>query len=373
MNVVIVGAGIIGCATAYELASRGARVTVVDPRGPGRGGATRASAGVLAPYIEGHSQELLKLGSRSLGHYDNFIARVSADAGQSVEYRRTGTLQVALDEQESQELSREARQLQANQVAHSFLEGDAVRQIEPSLAPAIAAALLVPEHGYVGVASFTTALVEASSRHGATFANADVRRIDRLRDHSGRAQGPPLRLTTSAGTLDADAVVLAAGSWSGGMSMAPALPPPVRPIRGQLVHLQFPAPPVSRVIWGSRGYLVPWQDGSLLVGATSEDVGFDERATAAGVQGLLECAGELVPASRSARFVEVRVGLRPLTTDELPVIGASSTMRGVYYATGHYRNGVVLAPLTALMMADLILDGRQRPEHQAVRPDRFGL
>lgn len=364
VNVVIVGAGVIGCATAYELASRGARVTVVDPRGPGLG-ATRASAGVLAPYIEGHSHELLKLTSCSLGHYDNFIARVSADARRPVEYRRTGTLQVALDGQESQELARAARRLDASQIPHTFLEGDAVRQSEPSLAPGIAAALLVPEHGYVGVAALMSALVEASSHHGVTFPVAEVRRIDRA------AAG--LELITSAGTIAADTVVLAAGSWSAGVSMAPALPPPVRPIRGQLIQLQFPKPPVSRVIWGSRGYLVPWEDGSLLVGATSEDVGFDERATAAGVQGLLERAGELVPASRNARFVEVRVGLRPLTTDELPVIGASSTMRGVYYATGHYRNGVMLAPLTAVMMADLLLDGQQRPEHDAVRPDRFGL
>jgi glycine oxidase len=130
---------------------------------------------------------------------------------------------------------------------------------------------------------------------------------------------------------------------------------------------------MSHVIWGTRGYLVPWRDGSVLVGATSEDVGFDERSTASGVQGLLESAGELVPATRLARFEEVRVGLRPLTADELPVIGASSTMPGVYYATGHYRNGVLLAPLTALIVADLLLDGRERPEHAAVRPDRFGL
>ena len=108
---------------------------------------------------------------------------------------------------------------------------------------------------------------------------------------------------------------------------------------------------MSYVIWGTRGYLVPWRDGSVLVGATSEDVGFDERSTASGVQGLLESAGELVPATRLARFEEVRVGLRPLTADELPVIGASSTMPGVYYATGHYRNGVLLAPLTALCSA----------------------
>ncbi len=139
------------------------------------------------------------------------------------------------------------------------------------------------------------------------------------------------------------------------------------------MHLRFPEPPVSHVIWGTRGYLVPWLDGSLLVGATSEDVGFDERSTASGVQGLLQSAGDLVPATRTARFEEVRVGLRPLTDDELPVIGASSTMPGVYYATGHYRNGVLLAPVTALIVADLLLDGRERPEYAAVRPDRFGL
>ena len=358
------GGGIIGHAVAYELASRGVRVRVIDPRGPGQG-ATRASAGVLAPHIEGHSEELLRLASCSLGHYDSFVARVAADSQQPIEYRRTGTLQVAQDEQESQELSRAARRLEISQVSHTLLEGDAVRHLEPALGPGITAALLVPHHGYVGVAALMSALVEASSRHGVTCSVAGVQRIERA------ARG--LELTTTAGTITADAVVVAAGSWSGGISMAPGAPPPVRPIRGQLVHLRFPEPPVSRVIWGTRGYLVPWQDGSLLVGATSEDVGFDERATAAGVQGLLERAGELVPAARTARFVEVRVGLRPLTADELPVIGASSTMRGVYYATGHYRNGVLLAPLTALMMADLMLDGRERQEHAAVRPDRFGL
>jgi glycine oxidase len=364
VNVTIVGAGIVGCATAYELASRGARVRVVDPRGTGQG-ATRASAGVLAPYIEGHSETLLRLASCSLGHYDSFIARVAADAQQSIEYRRTGTLQVAQDEQEAQELARAARRLERDQVPHTFLEGDAVRHLEPALATGIAAALLVPAHGYVGVATLMSALVVASSRHGATFSTAKVQRIDRTSDG--------VDVTTPTETIAADAVVVAAGSWSAGVPMRPASPPPVRPIRGQLVHLQFPEPPVSRVIWGARGYLVPWQDGSLLVGATSEDVGFDERATAAGVQGLLERAGELVPAARTARFVGVRVGLRPLTSDELPVIGASSTMPGVYYATGHYRNGVLLAPLTALIMADLLLDGRERQEYEAVRPDRFGL
>jgi glycine/D-amino acid oxidase-like deaminating enzyme len=168
----------------------------------------------------------------------------------------------------------------------------------------------------------------------------------------------------------ADPVVIAAGSWSSGISPAPA---PVRPIRGQLLHVDFDRAPLARVVWGSRAYLVPWEDGSLLVGATSEDVGFDERATDDGVRQLLDGAAGLVPAVAGAPLREVRVGLRPATADELPIIGASSTMRGVYYATGHYRNGVLLAPLTALMVADLVLDGRERAELALTRPGRFGL
>lgn len=364
MNVTIVGAGIVGCAVAYELASRGARVRVVDPRGAGQG-ATRASAGVLAPYIEGHSAALLTLGSCGLGHYDSFVARVAAAAGQPVEYRRIGTLQVAVDEGEVPELSQAVQRLEHDHVPHSYLDGEAARRLEPALARSVCAALLIPQHGYVRASTFMSALVEASSRHGVTFSLTQVEHISRA--------GERIHVATSSGVVPSEVVVVAAGSWSGRLSMTPALPPPVRPIRGQLLHLRFPKAPIARIIWGARGYLVPWQDSSVLVGATSEDVGFDESATVEGVQGLVEHGTELVPAVRHGRFEDVRVGLRPATTDELPIVGASSTMPGVYYATGHFRNGVLLAPLTALMVADLVLDGRERPELALVRPDRFGL
>ena len=346
MNVTVVGAGVIGCAAAYELASRGARVRVVDPRRPGQG-ATRASAGVLAPYIEGHSDALLKLAACSLGHYDDFIARVAADAGRPIEYRRIGTLQVACDDAETNELARAADRLLLARVPHSWLDGDEARRLEPALAPVVQAALLIPQHAYVGAAALMSALVDAAARHGVTFEVSQIERID-----------------PAAGA----ATVIAAGSWSGRVS-----PAPVRPIRGQLLHLGFPHAPVAHIVWGTRAYLVPWQDGSVLVGATSEDVGFDERSTPEGTRQLLDRAAELVPAIADARLQEVRVGLRPATADELPIIGASSTMRGVYYATGHYRNGVLLAPLTAAMVADLVLDGRERGELAFVRPDRFGL
>ena len=364
MTVTVVGAGIVGCAVAYELASRGARVRVVDPRGVGQG-ATGASAGVVAPYIEGHSKPLLRLTSCSLGQYDSFVARVSADARRPVEFRRTGTLEVACTEQEAHQLAQAVRSLEEAGVSHVLADGESARKLEPALAGGITAALLVPEHGCVGVATLMSALGEAMSHHGVALSIDSVQRIARGdRD---------LQVETSTATFAADAVVIAAGCWSGGVAMAPAVPPPVRPVRGQLLHLRFPEAPISRVIWSARGYLVPWQDGSVLVGATSEDVGFDESATVAGVRELLEHARELVPVVETARFDGVRTGLRPASADELPIVGASSTMRGVYYATGHYRNGVLLAPLTAAMVADLVLDRRERPELALVRPDRFGL
>jgi glycine oxidase len=363
VNVTIVGAGIVGYAVAYELVSRGADVRLIDPRGSGQG-ATRASAGILAPYIEGHSPELRRLGLCSLGQYENFVGRVAADAQRPVECRRTGTLQVARTDDEARALEETARALARCGASHTWVDGDGARRHEPSLAARVCAGLFVSEGGYVGVATFMTALEEACRRRGARIDALPVERIERadgVRVHAGQHR------------IDSDAVIIAAGSWSGGIPMAPAVAPPVRPIRGQLLHLRLAAPPLSRVVWGAAAYLVPWADGSLLVGATVEDAGFDERVTTAGVRQLLESACELLPAVERAHFVEARAGLRPATADELPIVGRSSTMRGVYYATGHYRNGVLLAPLTAALVADLVLDGRERAELGLMRPDRFGL
>ena len=147
----------------------------------------------------------------------------------------------------------------------------------------------------------------------------------------------------------------------------------MKPIRGQLLRLRLPQRPATHVIWGSDCYLVCRRDGTVLAGATVEDVGFDERATSAGVQDLLGAAVSLMPSLRDAAFEGVRVGLRPMTRDELPAIGASSTMPHVFYATGHYRNGVLLAPLTAQLVAGLVLDGRADGELASVSPERLGL
>ena len=363
MNVIVIGGGVIGHSVAYELASRGAQVRIIDPRPAGQG-ATRASAGVLAPYIEAQG-DFLRLAVAGLGHYDAFITRLRVDSGEAVEYGRAGTLQVALGDAETGELEALARRLASLQIPHTLLDAAKIRQMEPALAGSVTAGLLLPQHGNVGVASLMTALVTAGARYGVKVTSA---RVQNVGVHRGGVQ-----VMTSEGMHSADAAIIAAGSWSGQIFTPPAPPSPVRPIRGQLLHLRFPRPPLSRVVWGTACDLVPGKDGSVLAGATMEDVGFDEDATVSGVRYLLERVSELMPDLTTARFDSVKVGLRPTTPDELPVIGASSTMRGVFYATGHFRNGVLLAPLTAVMLADLVLDGRSHSELVLVRPARFGL
>ena len=377
MKVTIVGAGVAGCAIAWELAARGAAVQVVDPRGVGKG-ATYASAGILAPRIEGRMPELLRLTLCSLGLFDTFIARLRRDSARAIEYERNGTLQVALGDQDVAALQAAAGHLAEAHIPHSWLEARHARRVEPSLSADVIGALMIPEHGYVAVTALVEALAEAARARGAEFITG---RVDEI---SG---GEPARTVMPDAVIESDVVVIAAGSWSSQLAAAGSdeaapvsdaasrsvRPSPVHPIRGQLLDLRMPSRAASRVLWGTDCYIVPWHDGTVLVGATVEDVGFNESATVAGVQQLSAAAVRMLPGLEQATFSGVRVGLRPATSDELPVIGSSSTMPGVVYATGHYRNGVLLAPLTALLVADLVLENRARTELALTRPDRMGL
>jgi glycine oxidase len=364
VTITIVGAGVIGCAIAHALAARGARVQVVDPRGPGAG-ATRASAGILSPHIEGHEQGLLDLCLRSFEAWDGFMEALGAATPRIVPYARRGTLQVARGMEDAAALERLAGELAARGVAHALVAEARLRELEPALDPRVTRGLLVETHGFVGARALTAALVDAAHRHGAVFARRRALAID--------TSHAIARVVTEAGVMASDAVIVAAGSWSGSIDGVAPAASPVTPVRGQLLELRFDAPRFERVIWGPDVYLVPWPDGTVLVGATVEDVGFDERSTAGAVAALLEAAHRLVPALRDAAFRRVRVGLRPATADTRPIIGRSSTRPRLYFATGHYRTGILLAPLTARLLADLVLDGHEAKELALVQPGRVGL
>jgi glycine oxidase len=365
-DIIVIGAGIVGCAVAEELSRRGASVEVVDERSVGMG-ATQASAGVLAPYIEARDDgPLLDLTVRSLEMFDAFIARVSADAGVAVSYRRTGTIDVATSDVELRALRSHAELLVRRGVPALLLDGAAAREKEPLLGDGVIGALQIESHGFVAAGELTRALVSAARRHGAQLIEPSrVRRISRREGN--------MIVETDRGSLTGNAVVLAAGSWSGDVAIdGVATPVPVRPVRGQLLSLAWTGTPLRRVTWSSRCYLVPWDDGTLLVGATVEEAGFDERTTVAGVRDLLDAVSDLVPHAWTAGFRGARVGLRPATPDDLPVIGPSCVLPNLMYATGHYRNGVLLAPLTAQLVADAMLENRIDPLLGAVSPQRFG-
>lgn len=365
-DILVVGAGVVGCAVAYELARGGASVTIVDERSAGAG-ATQASGGMLAPFSEAAegSAALLDLGARSLALFDTFVAAVEADSGMPVGYVRTGTLHVARHGESLAAFREIQHALSLRGVASDLLASDATRACEPHLTADVIGGLLIPSQATVSALDMTRALARAAERHGAII--AEPARVVRIaRDESGVA------VETTRGRLTADTVVVAAGAWSGAVTVEGADPLPVRPVRGQLLHLGWCGDPVARVTWDERCYAVPRPDRTLLVGATVEDAGFDERCTVGGVRSLLDAVCELMPQARTATLVAARVGFRPGSPDAMPIVGWSDAVPGVMYATGHYRNGVLLAPLTAAIVADAILRDVHDEALTLTRPSRVG-
>lgn len=363
-SVAVIGGGIIGCSIAYELSRRGATVHLFDMRDVAQG-ATQASAGMLVPYLEGHEGgPLLDLGLRSFALYERFVRQVREESGSDVEVSNPGSLQVAADAGAAVHLTEAAAGLRARGISADFLDAVDVRAAEPQLSQTIAGALLVSAHSYVEAGALCAAVARAAAMRGATISRATtVRRIV--------TAGASLQIETGDRTLEVDTVVLAAGAWSGQIDGVPCAIP-VRPVRGQLLHLESNGPAPRRIIWGDECYIVPWKDGSLLVGATVEEAGFDERATTAAVRDLLEAACDLLPSVWQASFRGVRVGLRPASSDGLPLVGRSQRWPGLVYATGHFRNGVLLAPLTAELVAELILEHRSDPALELMSPARLG-
>jgi len=361
-DAIVVGAGIIGCGIARELARRGARTAIFDSRGPGSG-ATKASAGVLAPYIEAPDAGALHdLTVRSLALYDDFIAELEEDTGTRVEYSRCGSLEIADGAASVERLTALGKSLRAAGIDAHWLDDAEAMRLEPALSRR-AGGLLVPSHGYVRAAQLTATLLDAATRRGAELLAGHA--VEPLASTADEGAGG---VVYAGGEIHrAATVVIAAGSWSG--HVAPTTPS-IAPVRGQLLELCWNGPPITRVLWSESCYVVPWIDKTVLVGATVEDVGFDERTTVNGVRTLMEAVRRLLPAADAATFVGARAGLRPSSADGLPVIGRSRVHPAVVYATGHYRNGVLLAPLTARLVGDLVIDGRADPVLGLTAPSR---
>ena len=377
-DVLVIGGGVIGLAIAWRAAQRGMTVVVADPD-PGRG-ASYAAAGMLTPVAEAAyaERELFDLGSVSLRRYPGFAAELTELTGLPTGFRQTGTLQVGYDADDMAMLGELALLRESFGAASTRLTSRECRQAEPMLGPAIAGGLLVEDDASVDPRLLTTALLAAAVAAGVTHVR---QRVARIRTATDGASGAELADGT---VVPAKQIVLSAG-WSSTAiaGLAPDAAPPLRPVKGQIVRLR-PQPAtatagssasllnrtVRGLVRGSPVYLVPRESGELVLGATQEEMGADTTVTAGGVWQLLRDARAIVPGITELALAEAAAGLRPGTPDNAPVLGPSR-LRGLVLATGHFRAGVLLAPVTADLIASYLVTGLMDESAAAFGAGRF--
>jgi glycine oxidase len=352
-DVVIVGGGVIGLACAWRLVRRGAQVALVERAQP-PAGATRVAAGMLAPVgeLSFGEPELLKLTLAAAELYPEFIAELETASGVSTGYRRDGAVHVALDRDEAAELRRVHELQRSLGLGAEWLPPRRCRELEPGLTPSFNGGVHAPQEGSVDPRALTAALLAALEAEPGVELLTETG-VEAALSDGGRITGV---WTKRGEELRAGAVVLAAGARSGQAEWLPeAARPPVRPVKGQILALRAldGDAPCRRIVASERIYLVPRPDGRLIVGATVEEQGFDTTVTAGGVHELLREAYRLLPEVAEMELVQAIAGLRPGTPDNLPLVGPSP-VEGLLWATGHYRNGILLAPLAANTIADLL-------------------
>jgi glycine oxidase len=361
-DVVVVGAGVIGLACAWRAAERGLRVLVIERDRPGAG-ASNVAAGMLAPVGEATWGEdrLLELALASHRLWPRFAEELATAAGGEPAYLQLGALHVALDRDEAAELRRRFELMRSLDLAADWLRPGACRELEPGLG-SVSAGVHAPHEAAVDPRSLVGALATAFEAAGGRIEIAEVTgavvdgdRLAGVRTGDGREHL-------------AGATVLAAGSWSAPDWLPPAARPPIRPVKGQILTLRGSAvePVCERIVVSERVYLVPRADGRLVVGATVEEQGFDTRVTAGGVHELLREAYRALPEVAELELVEAMAGLRPTTPDNLPLIGPGP-IEGLVLATGHFRNGILLAPITAERVAAALEGERAQPVAELAR------
>jgi glycine oxidase len=389
LDVAVVGGGVIGLAVAWRARQRGLSVTVLERGAIGEECASGVAAGMLAPVSEVEFGEagrrVLDLGLRSAQMWPELAAELEQEAGIEVGLRKSGTLVVARDEDEARALERQLALRESLGLRATRLRASGARELEPALAPTVRLALEAPDDHSVDPRLVLVALRRACElagvqlRERAPVARVEVKGpttgvpgVEGTATAAGRellveyGNGSPACRSEGAVTgvvladgegVNAEQVVLAAGAWSGEIAGLPAhARVPVRPVKGQILRLRDPAGPglLERVVRFEGGYLVPRGDGRYVLGATVEERGFEERPTVGGVYELLRDARELVPGLLELQIEELSVGFRPSTPDNTPVIGRGA-VEGLVWATGHHRNGILLAPLTAELVAEVLV------------------
>ena len=364
--VVIIGGGTIGLSVGWSLARAGHAATVFERGAAGRGTSWLA-AGMLAPDAEIGFEEdaLYRLSRESLRRWPGFAADLEADSGQSVDYRTEGTLVVADDRDSAAALRRLYDFQKKRGLGVEWLTGAEALEIEPFLAPRLAAAVFAPSDHQVDNRRLVRALRTAFLERGGTLREHTA--VQAVEPHAER----PVVVSEAGERVAAAAVVVAAGVWSGQIRGLETSAPTVRPVKGQMIELRMERPfDLQHVVRGPDAYLAPKTDGRLLIGATSEERGFEQTVTAGGLFQLLEGGREVVPGIDELAVTETWAGLRPASRDHGPLLGRAAAP-GVVYATGHFRHGVLLTPVTAQEIARLLLEEETSALMEPFSPTRF--
>jgi glycine oxidase len=362
-DVVVVGGGIMGCGVALRLAQAGVDVTVLERAIPGAE-ASSAAAGILAPQAEADGPgPFLDLCLRSRAMYPRFAEELRELSGVDVHYLPSGALHVAFTEEGLRHLESTVAWQRAQGLRSEVLDGPKARALEPNLSAGAVGAAHFPDDHQVDNRLLVRALSIAAARVGVRFRTGYVRELNVKDD---RVVGVDL----DGEMLAAAAVVVAAGSWSSLVQGARIDPQAVRPVRGQLLELQLRLPPLQRVLFSERkGYLVPRRDGRVIAGSTMEFAGYDKQVTAGGLARILDVGLEMCPGLREAQVLSFWAGLRPYTEDRLPLLGPGP-LAGLFLATGHFRNGILLAPITARVVAEAVLGQAPSVDLSSFRYDR---
>jgi len=366
LDTVIVGGGIIGCSLARELASQGIRVAIIERGAPGQE-ASWAAAGMLAPSAEAEKgSPIFHLCRASLLAYRPLVEELRAETGVDPEYRTEGSLLVFADEQERQQMLPSMNWQRSQNIAVKELSAQELRSLEPNLAE-LPGAFFLPDDHQIDNRLLMNALVQSCRKHGVEFLlGRSVREITR---NGSKVTGA--RIGDGEGSaIHAERVVNTAGAWAGGIAVAGVAPAPIRPVKGHMIALETAPGTLRHVIRSHRGYLAPRIDGRILVGSTMEEAGFDKTPRTAQVSGLLRVAQQLCPALGNSAVLDFWAGLRPASQDGLPILGPTE-LDGYWLALGHFRNGILLAPITAQILSSWLLTGKPSLPVDALSPARF--
>lgn len=366
-DVAIIGAGVIGASAAFELASKKLRVLVLDRQQPGQE-ASWAAAGMLSPAPDSPRDiPLVPLGRESLKLYPSFLAEIEEASGRSAGYAREGAIEIFPAPHGESLRDHQVTQCRRLEIAAEAISMEAARSWETEIGPAAHAAAWLPEEGTVEPRLLMGAVIAAAQNRGVEF-RADCEVTGLLID-DGRCGG----IVAGDEKIAAGHVIVAAGCFSSQIARDTELLSryaPTRPVRGQMMALRPDGARLQRVIRSERGYLVPRRDGRIVAGSTSEEAGFEKRVTPGGMRRILDNALELVPSLAGAEIVETWSGLRPGTPDDLPILGPTD-IEGLLIATGHYRNGILLAAVTAKLVREWVTTGRTSFDTRTFSPLRF--